>query len=314
MIKALDVKQERQILELLKDAEFLNNGASRCVFNCSDEIAALLDIESDNYVIKLACGLGGVRQTEAEVKCFLNHPYAPLAEIVAYGRYVEVMERVECDDFRDFAEECDEDWGIPYETFYDYNGNDEEGSDADDARAEEAYDVIIQLHRIFGHTADNGQLGRNRHDNLVAYDYGFDTDLSCDEQTSEVSDYVYDTVQRNAYIDALINLLTETLDMLEAWEDNFLNGDNEVYDHNSSYAWFNYRVRGFTENGQEFNHNYRNENIARQVANQLQSYVIWRKQVRQDREEWRQHTVETIILDQAGDLDSIQQILEYEEE
>ena len=313
MVKALDVKQERQILELLKDAEFLDNGASRCVFNCSDEIAALLDIEADNYIVKLACGLGGVRQTEAEVQCFLNHPYAPLAEIVAYGRYVEVMERVECDDFRDFAEECDEDYGIPYETFYDYNGSSDENID-DDKRAEEAYDVIIQLHTLFGHTADNGQLGRNRHDYLVAYDYGFTTDLSCDEQTSEVSEYTYDTVQRNAYIDALIELLTETLDMLEAWEDNFLNGDNEVYDHGNSYAWYQYRVRGFTEDGGEFCHYYRNENIARQIANQLQSYVIWRKQIRQSRENWEQKVIEKEIIDQAGDLDSIEQILENEGE
>ena len=302
--KALTISEERMVLDLLKDAGFYDNGASRCVFECSDEIARYLGICADDYIIKLACGMGGIRQTEAEVECYLNNPDAPLAKIFAYGRYVEVMERVEIEeDFRDFAEECCEDWGVPYETFYDYNcnGSEDEGySDDDDRRAEEAYDVIIQLHEIFGHTADNGQLGRDKNGYLVAYDYGFIAGNGCDGQTSEVADYMYNDVQRNAYIDAVIKLLDESIEMLRAWEDAFLSCDNEVYDHDNSYAYYEFRVLGIDKNKQDFRHNYRNENIARQVAAQLAEYVILRRQKHLNRRDWETKEIEKIIIDQKG--------------
>ena len=301
--KALNIKEERMILDLLKNAKFYDNGASRCVFECSDEIAEYLGICADDYIIKLACGIGGIRQAEAEVQCYLDYDYAPLAKIFAYGRYIEVMERIEIDDdFRDFAEECYEDCDVPYDCFYDYNCN-------DDHLAEEAYDVIIQLHDIFGHTADNGQLGRNSEGRLVAYDYGFISGDGCDAQTSEVAEYMYDDIQRNAYIDAVIELLDESIEMLRAWEDAFLASDNEVYDHESSYAYYQFRVLGLTKNKQEFRHNYRNENIARQVAAQLAEYVILKHQKHLNRRNWETKEIERIIIDQKGS--HCDKILEY---
>lgn len=300
MTKPLSIKEERYVLEHLKDAEFLDNGASRCVFECPAEIGDYLGFNADDYIIKLACGMGGIRQTEAEVSCYLDHPNSPLAKIIAYGRYIEIMERVDIDeDYRDFAEECYEDYQIPYDTFYDYNGGDME-EDAADKEAEEAYDVIIQLHDIFGHTADNGQLGRNSEDKLVAYDYGFVTDLGCDEQTSSIADYVYDDVQRNAYIDAVINLLDKSIEMLEAWEDAFCEGDTEIYDHDKSYAYYNFGVYGYDKKGQTFKRNYRNINIVREVIKQLVDYVVVRKLKHLNRKDWEYTTKEAVIVLQQG--------------
>lgn len=298
--KALTIKEERMVLDLLKDARFYDNGASRCVFECSDEIARYLDINADDYIIKLACGMGGIRQTEAEVQCYLDNPDAPLAKIFAYGRYVEVMERVEIDsDYRDFAEECYEDYQVPYDTFYDYNGGDMCEDDAD-REAEKAYDVIIQLHDIFGHTADNGQLGRNSEGKLVAYDYGFIAGNGCAEQTSSIADYVYDDIQRNAYIDAVINLLDKSIEMLEAWEDAFCEGDTEIYDHDKSYAYYNFAVYGYDKKNQSFKHNYRNINIVREVVKQLVDYVVVRKFKHVNRQDWEYTTKEKVIVLQQG--------------
>lgn len=299
MTKPLSIKEERYVLEQLKDAQFLDNGASRCVFECPTEVGNYLGFDANDYIIKLACGMGGIRQTEAEVNCYLDYPDSPLAKIIAYGRYIEIMERVEADDYRDFAEECYADDEIPYYTFYDYNGRHMDQEDADRA-AEEAYDVIIQLHDIFGHTSDNGQLGRNSEGGLVAYDYGFVTGIGCDEQTSTIANYVDDTIQRNAYIDAVINLLDKSIEMLEAWEDAFCEGDTELYDHDNSYAYYNFTVYGYDKKNQLFQHNYRNINIVREVVKQLVDYVVVRYLKHLNREDWQYTTKEKEIVLQQG--------------
>lgn len=299
MTKPLSIKEERYVLEQLKEAEFLDNGASRCVFECPAEVGDYLGFDASQYIIKLACGMGGIRQTEAEVNCFIDYPNAPLAKIIAYGRYVEIMESVNIDnDYRDFAEECYEDYDIPYDYFYDYCGSDSD--DNDDKEAQEAYGVIIRLHDIFGHTADNGQLGRNSEGKLVAYDYGFVTGVGCNEQTSNITDYVYDTVQRNAYIDAVINLLDQSIEMLEAWEDAFCEGDNALYDHENSCAYYQFTIYGYDKKNQTFKHQYRNINIVREVIKQLVDYVVIRKLKRLGRDDWNQVTKEKVVLMQHG--------------
>lgn len=300
MTKPLSIKEERYVLEQLKEAEFLDNGASRCVFECPREIGDYLGFNADNYIIKLACGIGGIRQTEAEVSCYLDNSNSPLAKIIAYGRYIEIMEKVEIDnDYRDFAEYCYEDEEIPYDMFYEYSGGDMSEEDAND-EAEEAYDVIIQLHDIFGHTADNGQLGRNSDGKLVAYDYGFITGVGCDAQTSNITDYVYDTIQRNAYIDAVVDLLDKSIEMLEAWEDAFCEGDTEIYDHDKSYAYCKFVVYGYDNKNQTFKHQYRNMNIVKEVIKQLVDYVVVKKIKRLDRENWEEMTKEKVVLFQQG--------------
>lgn len=302
-MKVLTIQEEKQILAYLINAKFLDNGASRCVFNCSKEIADFLGIDGDNYIVKLACGVGGVRQTQAEVSCFLDHPDAPLAEIIAYGRYVEIMEYVHVDcDYRDFACDCYEDEPVPYELLFDEE--DEDNAELY-AEAEKAYDAIIRLHDIFGHTADNGQLGYNFDGRLVAYDYGFDAGSGCDEQTSSITDYIDDRIQRNAYISALIELMDKSMDVLAAWEAAFCgeddNEDDTAYNHSHSYGVYRYKVIGIDKNNNTYRQHYSNFAIVKEICKQLTSYVIFKKTIRCDKKLWEQHTLQSTLIKQYGD-------------
>lgn len=226
--KILTPLEEKEILLSLIDAEIIDNGAARCVFYCTSTAARIIGLtpnEEQDFVIKLACGVGGLAQTQAEIECFLeNHHYAPLAYIIAYGRYIEVMEKVDASDYRDIAEEHYEDFSFnDYLMDNDYELDDEEYEDW-----EEAWQAIGALEDIFGHTSDNGQLGRNRAGKLVAYDYGFYSGIGCDQQTSDVVEYLYNDKSRLAYINGLINLLGAENDLLADFEDRFIESDGFV--------------------------------------------------------------------------------------
>lgn len=223
--KVLTNREEIEVLKSLTDSKFLGNGAARAVFALKDTMKESLGINDDrDLVVKLALGLGGLRQNQLETKTFLEYgKSAPLAEIVAYGRYIEVMEAVEVtDDYRDFASEG----GDPYELAADCY---EEGTDAFEEcynNLQDAEEVIGCLESYFGCTSDNGQLGRNADGDLVAYDYGFTTELSSGDQVSDISDAIEDDDECARYIDGLINLLVEENDCLEDFENRFLNDEN----------------------------------------------------------------------------------------
>lgn len=311
-MKTLNLEQEKRVLQLLKKATFIDNGASRCVYECPEEVAQMFDLEAKDYIIKLACGLGGVNQTKQEVECFRSHPYAPLAEIVAYGRYVEIMEKVDTDDFRDFAGGCYDGDGVDYEYFHDcYTYDDKEEGDS---IAEAAYDVIIQLHDIFGHTEDNGQLGWNKNGDLVAYDYGFTTSSRCCDQTSDISYHIEnDPVALSAYINTLCALIEEDLEMLRAWEDKFLDREQEIVydnrgsDYRGSYGYIKYHLGGYTQEGRWYENKCNNLEPLMEVAKELAAYAIIKRYVRVSG--YHYDTYRRDVIDTCGCTTQIDSIL-----
>lgn len=240
-VKVFTPDEERGILTSLATAEFLGNGASRLVYECTDYAAELLNVDAEDYVIKVAMGLAGVNQNSAEIEFFLNHEYAPVAEIRGYGRFIEVMEKVEIDYcYRDFAEE---------EV---YEGNEEEAIDNADyydlepEEAEEAFDVIMVLQDYFGHTSDNGQLGRTRNGDLVAYDYGFFSH-SDDRQMASIDEMLSDSDDlRLAYLGGLLEIMEKSIEALDRYEKIFFERvDNDVDPNQPSYRYVRYYIYGF---------------------------------------------------------------------
>ena len=188
-MERLQLEQECKILTSLINEDFINRGSSRAVYNFSIEDAAALGIELPyDCVVKLAIGVGGLNQNALEVKTFLAHPELPLAEIVACGRYIVIMEKVSIEDgaFVDYLDSYLE----PAEYLSSYF---EELSVEDYDRylkeLQEVDNVVEELVPIFGQTADNGQLGYNRDGRLVAYDYGFETEGGCDTYCSDEQDW-----------------------------------------------------------------------------------------------------------------------------
>lgn len=144
---------------------------------------------SSVMVIKVAIGKGGIRQMNLEVSNFLDYgDEYPLGKIYAYGRYIEIMEKIEtCPRYIACGQ----------------------------ARHEEYWDVVSKLECINGETADNDQVGENEDGFFVAYDYGF-TNEGKEEGTGGVGYYcsdISDTVECDdaaleEYLEALYDSLT----------------------------------------------------------------------------------------------------------
>lgn len=173
--------EEREILEQIVYARmhFIGNGAARLVFEANEDTCKQY-CNGNPAVIKVAVGIGGMRQNNLETNTYLEHNELALAKIYAYGGLIEIMETVdviECRDFLDF--EPDEE-----EAFAEYM--DDCGYDIDPSVAYEFLQVAYSLCDVFGYTSDNGQLGLTNDGCIVAYDYGFDDDGST--QTSDLAE------------------------------------------------------------------------------------------------------------------------------
>ncbi len=228
----LNQRQEQHVLRYLinhKDL-YIDAGASRMVFECTTDICDYLklpDSDCTAYIIKVALGRGGMEQNKVETETYEEYEnYNVLAEIVAVGRYIEIMENVDVHDFRDEA-----DWGY--------------GIDPDDLMEEHDYlsydeakdisETIEILHDIFGVTSDNGQLGKTVRGTWVAFDYGYIPGKGNDIQTSSISDYVYREATRVEYMSGLINLLDDEEDFMIQWEKEFLDEDED--ENESDYCY-----------------------------------------------------------------------------
>lgn len=241
-IKVLTHEQEKTILSFVMDLNTEDAGCARMIFPLSTELANKIGLDiTFPCIVKVAMGIGGYRQNQLEIKTFLEQcDYLPLAEIAAYGRFVEIMERVEVEDWRDFYDNyCDVD---------DYMCEIEQKENESDEEFQERYDRIYKntvnavstidcLNDFFGHTGDNGQIGINRLGNFVAYDYGYTTSRTTDEQVSDVSDTVYDKDDRNSYIQGLFDLLDKEESLLENYEKKFL------YDENGDGTYTRYEIQ-----------------------------------------------------------------------
>lgn len=211
----LNTTQEKYLINyMIANPElFIDSGSSRAVFHCTDELADYLKLPArdEKYIVKIAMGEGGVEQMRVEVETFIEYgDTGAFAEIVATGRYVEIMEFVETANFFDAAEE---NWG-PAAIQDEY--------DVSKLEADSIFDTIETLEEIFGHTADNGQLGKTLNDYWVAYDYGFVPGKGLDSQTSSVSTLIEDAESRKEYLTGLVYLLNEEEDFMWKWENTFL--------------------------------------------------------------------------------------------
>lgn len=173
-IKRLSEDQERALLLALCDTEQatqIDSGAGRTVFTVCGDTFNNLGIEVPcNCVVKVALGIPGMNQNEVECNAYENYINLgyPLARIFYRGQFIEIMERVttlESDCGRDYDEYGDiEDFVSTYE-----------GELADDVLYD-IWNTAVRLEDINGCTGDNGQLGYNDANELVAYDYGYQAD------------------------------------------------------------------------------------------------------------------------------------------
>lgn len=214
----LNTTQEKYLINyMIANPElFIGSGSSRVVFHCTDELADYLKLPSqdEEYIVKIAMGEGGVEQMRVEVETFIEYgDTGAFAEIAAVGRYVEIMEYVET---ADFYEAADENWD-PAAIQDEY--------DVSKLEADSIFDTIETLERIFGHTGDNGQLGKTLNDYWVAFDYGFIPGKGIDSQTSSISNYIDHPENRKKYLKGLVRLLDEEQDFMWKWENTFLGED-----------------------------------------------------------------------------------------
>lgn len=214
----LNTTQEKYLINyMIANPElFIGSGSSRAVFHCTDELADYLKLPSqdEKYIVKIAMGEGGVEQMRVEVETFIEYgDTGAFAEIAAVGRYVEIMEYVEAADFYEAAEE---NWG-PAAIQDEY--------DVSKLEADSIFETIETLEEIFGHTGDNGQLGKTLNDYWVAFDYGFIPGKGLDSQTSDISNYINHPENRKKYLKGLVRLLDEEQDFMWKWENTFLSKD-----------------------------------------------------------------------------------------
>ena len=138
-MKKLTKLEELQIInELITRSNLIDSGSSRAVFNYGAD-----------KVVKVVCEDEGRIQNKKEVEMYERYGYKGyLAEIYAYGKNIIIMEKVKT-SVRHMSDE-----------------------------QRRQYDVIEDfLDTVLG-TTDCMQVGINKHDNVVCYDYGFDIDDS----------------------------------------------------------------------------------------------------------------------------------------
>lgn len=205
--------QERCILyALMKHDTYLDQGNGRMVYDIPKEAYQYLPFldNPENYVIKIAMGMGGIRQNrnEQEVcECY----NVPIAEICAFGKFIEIMEKIEPEDYRDLMYDYDCDSDCYMEDYIEnYKQRADETAEHFEKRVrevredvEQACNVIHELNEIFGYTSDNAQLGRTAEGRIVSYDYGFKSDADY-EQTSDLSWWLRKALNRIRYLHDLI--------------------------------------------------------------------------------------------------------------
>lgn len=221
-MRILTKREEITILKMLDIDNNLGYGSSRFVLECPVRVYNYLSLDkSVGYVIKLAIGHGGFNQHQREVEMWTEfHNKNFLAEIVAAGQFISIMEEVEVDDYTDFAEYISDYWDYSAkelaEKWLDYDYYDESEASEFDRNVEvytKVAETIMFLAAYNGDTSDNGQLGWTKDGRCVAYDYGFISGQGCESQCSnDLVDNVVDTECFNYYINELTVILEEMAD------------------------------------------------------------------------------------------------------
>lgn len=233
MVERMDLNKEKEIAQYLHEhwrELFIGSGSSRAVFSIDEGLAKILGALPFNCVIKMSLGLGGYRQSELEYNTYRNYEdlQSCLATIVARGSIFTIMENVDTDyDFYEFYNyyHCDAE-----EMVGEWYDEDEDGNYPDDYKRDlklykQARDIIYQLEEYFGSTSDNCQLGRTDSGNLVAYDYGFDSDRYASEQMTSTSHY-FSYGKDRSQTDLFFEILLDTIEEEMALDFDFLNEDD----------------------------------------------------------------------------------------
>ena len=203
-IKQLTKEQALEVVNFVRDSLarkdgdvcFEDNGSSRAVFQ--------FEYGSECYVIKLAADMQGRRQNQIEMNLWENAGHQGFLAAIryAYKDMFIICDFVEALPFEvgEWAYEYDFDyfkenivseysWILPYE----YTERD----------IEELYDELNATIRLLegyqGETGDNYQLafGANEFNNrttkysIVAYDYGYSTDVDRSEQVGNVESHIH---------------------------------------------------------------------------------------------------------------------------
>lgn len=222
-MRILTKREEIVILKMLDIEDNLGYGSSRFVIECPIAVYNYLSLDkSTRYVIKLAIGHGGFNQHEREVEVWTEcHNKNFLAEIVAAGHFISIMEEVEvCDymDFADYVSDYNEDDYTAEEVAENWlSYDDEDPEDPEYSHTVEVYTKVAETIRFLavynGDTSDNGQLGWTKDGRCVAYDYGFISGQGCESQCSgDLVDNVFDNECFRYYINELTVILEEMAD------------------------------------------------------------------------------------------------------
>lgn len=189
-MRKLTIEEEIKVLETLSQDTFMASGSARCTYFCLPKLADFLGLSNKNaYVIKLGCGTGGFTQNKQEIEMYRDYQAKDhLAEIVAYGFFVEIMEAVGVRDCSDCG--CLYDGVLSREKLVD---DLMKLFSEEDAYA--AADTILFLTDILGTSADNGQLGITEDNRIVSFDYGFRPD---DGFAGQCSNYLTGIVEENS--------------------------------------------------------------------------------------------------------------------
>lgn len=204
MIKQLTKEQALEIINFVQeslsradgDVHFEDNGSSRAVFQ--------FDYGCECYVIKLAADMQGRRQNQIEMNLWENAGHQGFLTPIRYA-YKDMF--IICDFVETLPFEVGE-WAREYDLdFFKEHAVSEYNwvlpNNHTDEDIEELYDelnaTICLLEEYQGETGDNYQLafGANEFNNrttkysIVAYDYGYSTDVDRDEQVGNVESHIH---------------------------------------------------------------------------------------------------------------------------
>ena len=185
MKRLTKIEEKQIILKAYEVNQYLGKGSSRAVYSLGD-----------GTCVKIASDVRGQFQNKTEIESFREHGSERLAEIVAYGKFVVVMEQVEAfenleeivydfeyaeDNHYEEEEEhyerlrenglcsSDEDW----EVFPAFSWGDLRIGGIDSTQYGQILDLKEWMDDTFGCTSDNYQMGMRNDGTFVAYDYGY---------------------------------------------------------------------------------------------------------------------------------------------
>lgn len=215
----LTPKQEQFVLNSILTLTAIDGGASRVVYKCPHQVKEYLNLDSSReYVIKLCVGMAGYNQQNAEVAMYQDYGNEHLAEIVAIGCFVEIMEFVDVLDpeLREFTSYIGDADDFCYEEFekfiYRYS------VDLDESYCPDTYDTISFLCDKLGWSGDNGQVGITDDGRIVAYDYGYDLGEGGTKCTGYTSSIQYQNKYQLYFLGRLYQFLEGKTDYLTSAE------------------------------------------------------------------------------------------------